>query len=102
MKLSTIIACASAICAFGLFTSAKAEARTHVSFGINVGCAPVVRERVYEPRVYERVYVPCEPVYAAPMYPAPRPIYREVHVIPGYREQVVYPAPGCSYGYWRY
>lgn len=96
MKLSTIIATTAVLCAVGLF-SAKAEARSHVSFGFNFGCCPVVQERVYVPQpVY---YVPCQPVYAAPVYAAPvyaTPVYGEMHVVPGYRERAMYPR-----GYWR-
>jgi len=91
MKLSTIIACAAVVTAFGIATSATAEAKTHIGFSFG---------GVSAPRVYERVYVPA--YYCEPVYVLPRPVYRERHVVPGYRERVcVQPRIGFSIGFWR-
>ncbi|MGK5593984.1 MAG: hypothetical protein ACSNEK_01320 [Parachlamydiaceae bacterium] len=98
MKLTNFMAFA-VFCGISLFSTREAEARVH--FGINIGGPTVVRERVYVPEAYERVYVPCYPCYDR-VYVAPRPLCREVRVVPGpgyYRE---YPRPGVSFGYWRY
>lgn len=103
MKLASIL-CFSAVIAGSLFSAAPAEARAH--FGINFNNhTTVVQERipVYVPEVYEQVIVPARP-YRQRVYVGPRPFYREVRVVPGYRyyQERARAAPqvGFSLNFW--
>lgn len=88
MKLSTIIACAAVVTAFGIATSATAEARPHFGFSFSTCAAP---------RVYERVYVP---TYVYPeVYVLPTPAY-QAYVVPSYRERIcMQPRFGITFGF---
>lgn len=99
MKKSTLFFSALTLCIVSFMTFTKAEARTH--FSINFNCGPSVVERVITPpQVYERVIVPA---YCVPerLYAAPRPVIREVHVVPGVRQRAILPAAGFSFGFFR-
>lgn len=97
MKKSVIFFSVLTVCAIGFFTASKAEARTHFNINFNTGASVV--ERVVTPPVCERVYVPAYAYAPERVYVAPRPILREVRVMPGLRQRVVSPRCGFSFGF---
>lgn len=83
----------------GVGLGSSLEARTHVSFGVNV--VPQVQRHYYP--CYVEEYYPCETVIIErPYCRHVHPGYRAVPVYPVYRERVmVAPIPSFSFNFFR-
>ena len=104
MKISKIFGICLGLACLSLFTTASAEAKTHVNLGFG---AHIVHHHYERAPCYVEEYVAYEPVIVpSPHYSyvriAPRPYRRPMPRSHYYEERVVVqPRPFISFGFWQ-